>query len=128
MMHNFPTMLADPLKLVKERNVGRNPRTTPQRELDYAPFPWLILRRWVKEMYHKWGPNNPRFRARVLGELPSQSQWAVVSLEWIEKAWRGPTAQELQQTAGVFIQVGIERRSKRPPMRSASVGTRLVPN
>jgi hypothetical protein len=59
-------------------------------------------------MYHKWGPNNPRFRARVLGEFPSQSQWAVFSLEWIEKARREPTAQELQQAVGAFIQVGID--------------------
>jgi len=79
-----------------------------EEELDYAPFPWLIRRRWVKEMYHKWGPNNPRFRARVLGEFPSQSQWAVFSLEWIEKARREPTAQELQQAVGAFIQVGID--------------------
>jgi phage terminase large subunit len=79
-----------------------------EEELDYAPFPWLIRRRWVKEMFYKWGPNNPRFQARVLGEFPSQSQWAVFSLEWIEKARREPTPQELQETNGAFIQVGVD--------------------
>jgi hypothetical protein len=59
-------------------------------------------------MYYKWGPNNPRFLARVLGEFPSQSQWAVFSLEWIEKARREPTPKELAEAARAFIQVGVD--------------------
>jgi hypothetical protein len=66
----------------------------PDEQLDYAPFPWLTRRRWVKEMYHKWGPQNPRFQARVLGEFPTQGQWAVFSLAWIERADREPTEDE----------------------------------
>jgi hypothetical protein len=31
----------------------------PDEELDYAPYPWLTRRRWVVEMYHKWGPDEP---------------------------------------------------------------------
>jgi phage terminase large subunit len=79
-----------------------------EEDLDYAPFPWLIRRRWVKEMYHKWGPNNPRFLARVLGEFPSQSQWAVFSLEWLEHADREPTEAEIRAAAGHYIQVGLD--------------------
>jgi hypothetical protein len=79
-----------------------------EEDLDYAPFPWLIRRRWVKEMYYKWGPKNPRFLARVLGEFPNQSQWAVFSLEWIEKARREPTQQELDCARGSIIQVGVD--------------------
>lgn len=80
----------------------------PEAELDYAPFPWLTRRRWVREMYHKWGPQNPRFQARVLGEFPTQGQWAVFSLEWIERADREPTAEELRRAAGCLIQAGID--------------------
>ena len=79
-----------------------------EEELDYAPFPWLIRRRWVKEMYYKWGPNNPRFLARVLGEFPSQSQWAVFSLEWLEHADREPTEAEIREARGNYIQVGLD--------------------
>jgi phage terminase large subunit len=57
-----------------------------EEDLDYAPFPWLTRRRWVKEMYVKWGPTNPRFMSRVLGEFPTQASDAVFHLDWIEKA------------------------------------------
>jgi hypothetical protein len=80
----------------------------PEDQLDYAPFPWLTRRRWVREMYHKWGPENPRFRARVLGEFPSQSQWAVFSLEWIERARREPTEAEIKACDRSYIQVGVD--------------------
>ena len=79
-----------------------------EEELDYAPMPWLIRRRWVKEMYRKWGPNNPRFQSRVLGEFPSQSQWAIFSLEWLEHADREPTETEIREAAGHYIQVGLD--------------------
>ncbi len=55
-------------------------------ELEYAPFPMLTRRRAVVEMYHKWGPTNPRFQSRVLGEFPTQATDAVFHLEWIERA------------------------------------------
>lgn len=80
----------------------------PEEELDYAPFPWLTRRRWVKEMYYKWGPTNPRFMSRVLGEFPSQSDWAVFELAWIERAQREPTEQELFRAKGRPMQVGID--------------------
>lgn len=57
-----------------------------EEELDYAPFPWLTRRRWVKEMFYKWGPTNPRFLSRVLGEFPMQATDSVFELAWIEKA------------------------------------------
>jgi phage terminase large subunit len=54
-------------------------------QLDYSPFP-TTRRRWVKEMYHKWGPHNPRFQSRVLGEFPTQASDTVFHLDWIEQA------------------------------------------
>jgi hypothetical protein len=80
----------------------------PEDQLDYAPFPWLTRRRWVKEMWHKWGPQNPRFQSRVMGEFPTQGQWAVFSLAWIERADREPTAAELLDARGHVIQVGVD--------------------
>lgn len=80
----------------------------PDEQLDYAPFPWLTRRRWVKEMYFKWGPQNPRFQSRVMGEFPTQGQWAVFSLAWIERADREPTEAELAHAKGCVIQVGVD--------------------
>lgn len=80
----------------------------PDSELDIAPMPWLTRRRWVKEMYYKWGPTNPRFKSRVLGEFPTQSDWAVFDLMWIERAQREPTERELLLAKGQAMQVGID--------------------
>ncbi len=77
-------------------------------QLDIAPFPWLTRRRWVVEMYHKWGPQNPRFQSRVLGEFPTQGQWAVFSLAWIERADREPNASEISRSKACVVQVGVD--------------------
>ena len=80
----------------------------PEDQLDIAPFPWLTRRRWVREMYHKWGPQNPRFQSRVLGEFPTQGQWAVFSLAWIERGDREPTEDEIRRARGCLVQVGVD--------------------
>lgn len=82
----------------------------PEEQLDYAPFPWLTRRRWVKEMYYKWGPTNPRFQSRVLGEFPTQPTDSVFQLAWIEKASLPYEESLLAQLMrpGVYIQVGID--------------------
>jgi phage terminase large subunit len=82
----------------------------PESELDVAPFPWLTRRRWVREMYYKWGPNNPRFRSRVLGEFPDQADDSVFALSWIERAGLPFDLEDLgpYDRAGQYIQVGID--------------------
>lgn len=79
-----------------------------EAELDYAPFPNLIRRRWVKDRYLRWGPGNPRYISRVLGEFPGASEFAVFDLASITHAQREPTAQELARADGCHIQVGID--------------------
>jgi len=85
----------------------------PDDQLDYASFPWLTRRRWVKEMYFKWGPTNPRFLSRVLGEFPTQAVDSVFELAWIERA-AIPYDEEEFATAikenahRLFIQIGLD--------------------
>jgi phage terminase large subunit len=82
----------------------------PEEELEIAPKPWLTRRRWVREMYYKWGPNNPRFKSRVLGEFPDQADDSVFALSWIERAGLPFEDEELApySAAGQYIQVGID--------------------
>lgn len=82
----------------------------PEEQLDSAPYPWLTRRRWVVEMHHKWGPLNPRFQSRVLGEFPTQASDAVFNLEWIEQAAKPYEREELRPhiKPGMYIQVGID--------------------
>jgi hypothetical protein len=84
-----------------------------EEELDIAPFPWLTRRRWVKEMYYKWGPTNPRFMSRVLGEFPTQASDAVFHLDWIENAAlpfeeEDLTADLQRNVHRLCIQVGLD--------------------
>jgi hypothetical protein len=76
--------------------------------LAIAEKPFLVTRSWVREKMTRWGVGHPKFRARVLGEFPAQSEYAVFELAWIEKAKREPTAQELKEAEGHYIQVGID--------------------
>jgi phage terminase large subunit len=77
-------------------------------ELAESPMPFLVTRRWVKERALAWGQKHPMFRARVLGEFPSQSAYSVYSLELIEGAKRDPTPQEERFLNTAGIQVGID--------------------
>lgn len=79
-----------------------------EEELNEAPFPGLVSRFGVLDRYRRWGPNNPRYISRVLGQFPSQSQWAVFDLAWIERSKREPTEAELERAEGKVIQVGID--------------------
>jgi len=58
----------------------------PDNELDQNPCPYLTTRRWVREKHQEWGPGHPLWEARVLGCFPSQSEDALVSLAWLERA------------------------------------------
>lgn len=82
----------------------------PDHEVDAGETRYLTRKRWVREMFYKWGPNNPRFKARVLGEFPDQADDAVFSLSWIERAGRPYDDEDLEPyiKAGQYIQVGID--------------------
>lgn len=82
----------------------------PQDELEDAPVPHLVTRWWVLDKYVRWGPQNPRYVSRVLGEFPTQSDFAVFSLEWIERARREPTEHEVTRARehAAVIQVGVD--------------------
>lgn len=57
-----------------------------EEELDSNVMPWLTTRRWVRDRFKRWGVNNPRFQARVLGNFPKQSDDSLISLTWLERA------------------------------------------
>ncbi len=77
-------------------------------EFEHPPMPYLVTPRWVRERALSWGPKHPMFRARVMGEFPSQSAYSVFSLELIEQAKRDPTPQEAEMLKTAGIQVGID--------------------
>jgi phage terminase large subunit len=58
----------------------------PEHRIDYAPRPYLITRRFVREKYDEWGPASPLWASKVCGAFPDQSEDSLISLKWLEDA------------------------------------------
>jgi phage terminase large subunit len=73
----------------KPVRLGRGDRdllSLSDEELDRNSRPYLTTKRWVKERFKEWGPGNPLWQARVLGQFPAQSEDSLISLAWLEAA------------------------------------------
>jgi phage terminase large subunit len=88
-----PIMLGDPQ--------GRDLVDLSEEELDDNVRPYLTTRRWVREKFLEWGPGHPLWEARVLGNFPSQSEDALLSLAWLEAAKIRECADEEPLQAGI---------------------------
>lgn len=45
-----------------------------------------INEEWAEARRRQWGEDSPVYQARVLGEFPTHSEWALVPLAWVEAA------------------------------------------
>ncbi len=61
---------------------------SPDKLLE-GPRGYLIGRAWVVERYHAWGTNSPLWTARVRGRFPTQSEYSLFALDWVEQARYG---------------------------------------
>lgn len=84
---------------------AKNLLTMSKGELDYAPRPYLTLRRWVVEMWDEYGiSGSPVWNIKVLGEFPDQAEDALFALSWIEAAAKlKPDQEGLPLRAGVDV-------------------------
>lgn len=64
----------------------------PEHELDDNVRPYLVTRRWVRDMFHLWGVDHPLWQARVRGQFPDQASNSLISLAWLEAAKARPAA------------------------------------
>ncbi len=60
--------------------------TMDEKELDIMPVPYLISRRWVREMVETYGIDHFFVQTRVLGNFPEQSEDSLISLTWLDRA------------------------------------------
>lgn len=75
-----------------------------EAELDDNPRPYLVTRRWVREKHAEWGPGDPLWDSKVLGEFPSQDQFSLFPLAWLAKCRRTlPVAPQTSLDAGVDV-------------------------
>ncbi len=61
-------------------------KNKPEHPLNQNPRPYLISRAWVVERFHAWGTNSPLWTARVRGRFPTQSEYALIALDWVEES------------------------------------------
>lgn len=79
----------------------------PGGPLDDNPWPFLITRRFVREMLEYWGETNPRFEARVRGRFPQLDEDALIPLMWLEAARnREPERSGARLSAGIDVAGG----------------------
>lgn len=62
----------------------------PEHELDDNVRPYLVTRRWVRDMYYAWGEDSPLWQSRVRGQFPDQASNSLISLSWLEAARARP--------------------------------------
>lgn len=53
---------------------------------DVCPVPYLASRRWVYEQAKKYGTGSAVWQSKVRGEFPTESEDALISLAWLERA------------------------------------------
>jgi len=90
-----------------EKSVLGRPRDLmdlTEDELDDDKYPFLNGRRWVKEMLIEYGVDSPRWEARVRGQFPTQSEFSVFSLRWLEDA----KLREMPDDSGQRWSAGID--------------------
>jgi phage terminase large subunit len=82
---------------------GRDLMDLSEEELDQNVMPWLTTRRWVKERFEEWGPGDFRWDSRVMGDFPSQSPDALLSLAWLERAQRDTRTYDGKVDIGIDV-------------------------
>lgn len=81
---------------------GRSLLQLSEVELNVAPRPYLVTRRWVKEKYLEWGPTSPLWQSRVMGEFPAEGHDTLIPLALIE------AAQARVLRAGSPVELGVD--------------------
>jgi hypothetical protein len=82
----FATPNLDGFPLEELRTIPVDAGDDPR--LAISPRPYLVTRRWVWEKFHAWGEGSPLWQSRVRGQFPKQSEDALLSLAWLERAGR----------------------------------------
>lgn len=62
----------------------------------------LVGRAWVEEKTRKWGPGNPLYLAKVLGEFPEVSEDGLIPVSWVRQA------QERELPPSQPVELGVD--------------------
>lgn len=73
--------------------------------LNTNPRPYLVRRRWVREMYEKWGSSSPLWESRVLGRFPQEAADSLIGLRFLEQARQEPDVDDGRSPVHIGIDV-----------------------
>lgn len=73
------------------------------------PVPYLTSRQWVYEQYHEVGPQHPYWQSRVLGEFPTEGEYSLFSLQWLNAA---RSREPIDQGGPVFVGLDVGGRGE----------------
>lgn len=74
----------------------------PEHDLEIAPRPYLVTRRWVRDRYYEWGEESSLWQSRVRGEFPDNMVNGVVLLSWVR------ACQRLESEPGLPVELGMD--------------------
>jgi phage terminase large subunit len=75
----------------------------PEERLDYAPRPYLVTRRFVRDKYYEWGEASPLWQSKVRGQFPAAGEDALLALTWLEAAAARDGPDEGEWEAGIDV-------------------------
>jgi phage terminase large subunit len=90
----------------------------------HKPWPELVSRYWVYEMYRKYGEDSAFFESRVRGQFPTQAEDSLYSLAKLEAA-RSKAGEQLDDGVSPVV-VGIDVAG--PGKDETTVTVRRCPN
>lgn len=88
-------------------NIGGRPRAPGWHPNDEwaaagrAVIPGSITRRWILDKWHEFGPDDPRYIARVLGDFPDSGERQLIPLKLLESCESIATGIEEAPRAGL---------------------------
>jgi hypothetical protein len=63
----------------------------------------LVDPTWVSARKHAWGPKDPRYIARILGEFPKVSTDSLIEPDWVEAAQKRSLARNRKPWLGIDV-------------------------
>ncbi len=92
----------------------------------HKPWPELVSRYWVYEMYWKYGEESAFFESRVLGQFPTQAEDALYSLAKLEAARAKPGEQLDDGISPIIVGIDVAGPGKDETVVSIRCGSSVV--
>lgn len=95
-------------------------------------FPSLVTKEWCDEKLRVWGKNSPFYQARVLGNIPHDTNDTLIKMDWISLSqlrWK-KFAEQIQGKrptfTGIQYAIDVARKGKNKTVHIVRAGRRIL--